>query len=170
MKKVALSVCCLLPLMAACSSPEGKIVRSCPQIAILRPLEEIRDFGSDTVDPSNLVARGHMSNVHGDCTYEDKGAEVSFTLEMVAHKGPRLGGNTVSFPYFVSVLNSEDKVIAKDLMTATFTFPDGKDVAVLGQPLQVFMPLGEKEDAAPFRILMGYQLTEAQLKAQRASE
>lgn len=157
---------CLLPFLAACASDEKKETpRGCPQVAILRALDTIEDYGSDTVDPSNLVATGKMNKVEGRCAYEEKGVDVAFGLEMSAEKGPRLGGNKISFPFFVSVLKPDDSVVGKELMTVEFTFADGAKTATYDQPLHVFLPLAEDEDASSFRVLLGYQLTQAQVKA-----
>lgn len=161
-KKIILTFSAVLVLLSACaSSEEKKTPRLCPQVAILRSLERMEDYGNDTLDPANLVAVGVMQKVQGKCVYEDSGVDVTFDLHMAAEKGPRLGGDRVSFAFFVSLLGADDKVFGKELMTADFTFPAEAKTAVIAQPLRVFIPLSKDEDAGNHRVLVGFQLTEA---------
>ncbi|MFA6280322.1 MAG: hypothetical protein WC612_05980 [Bdellovibrionales bacterium] len=154
--------------LAACATDKDAPVKPkplCPQVAIVRALEKVEDYGQEAIDPTTLVAVAVMQKVDGSCAYGEKGVDVTFDLSMAAQKGPRLGGNKVSFPFFVSVVSAEDKVLAKDMMTAEFSFEgDGKAVT-LDQPLHIFLPLAKGEDAANIRVLTGFQLTEAQAKA-----
>lgn len=152
-------------MLTSCATKEEvKPPRLCPQVAILRPLERMEDFGSDRPDASTLVSVATMQKVEGQCRYEDTGVEVGFELSMMAERGPRLGGDRVSFPYAISLIDAEDKVRAKELMTAEFVFSDGAKLALINQPLRVYVPLSKDEDASGFRVLTGFQLTEEQLK------
>ncbi|MGE4352177.1 MAG: hypothetical protein AB7E52_08320 [Bdellovibrionales bacterium] len=175
MKKFSWPLLVLTIALTACAGDGDKDAnvpppppRKCPQVAILRELETIRDYGAEAPDPSALVATGHMGHVEGQCEYGDDGLEISYDLALQAQKGPRLGGDSVSFPFFVSVIRPDNSILSKELMTASFTFKEGLPLAEQVQPLRVFLPLEEDEDASDFRILMGFQLTEAQIKAERA--
>ena len=37
----------------------------CPQVAIVRELEGISDYGTETPDPSQLVSQARMSSIEG---------------------------------------------------------------------------------------------------------
>jgi hypothetical protein len=117
-----LSVCLVPFALAACASDDGP-PRGCPQVANLRDLERVEDHGRDAIDPSTLVAVALMKKIDGTCKYKEKGVEVKFDLSMAAEKGPRLGSGQASFPFFVSLITPEDKVRAKEMMTASFAFP-----------------------------------------------
>lgn len=154
------------PLLSACASDgEQQSARTCPQVAILRSVEKMDDYGSDTIDPANLVASATMQRVDGKCEYADDGVDVAFTISMKAEKGPRLGGEAVNFPFFISLVDAEDKVRGKEIMTAEFVFSEGSSVSDSTQPIHVMMPLGKDEDAGGFRVLVGFQMTEEQLDA-----
>ncbi len=173
--KRALLTACLASALVGCAGtgedvkPEAP-PRRCPQVAILRALDTIEDHGSDSVDPANLVAVGKMNKVDGRCSYEDNGVDINFDLHLSAEKGPGLGGNKVSFPFFVSVLKPDDTVLGKEMMSVDFTFADKAKITIRDQSLHVFLPLKENEDASGFRVLIGYQLTEAQMKAKAKAD
>lgn len=171
MKKNVILVCCFAPfLLSACASDDKTPPRRCPQVAILRSVEKFEDYGYDSIDPANLVAVGTMQKVEGQCEYEDNGVHVTFDLVMNAQKGPRLGGDKVSFPYFVSVVKPDETVSGKELMTASFNFDEGTKRAVVSQSLHIFLPLAKNEDASNFRVLTGFQLTEGQMNALREKD
>ena len=91
-------------------------------------------------------------------------------IERLAEKGPRLGGEKISFPYFISALDPANKILNKEMMTANFTFGDEAKTAKNEEPLRVLIPLAKDEDAANHRVLVGFQLTEEQIKAIAAKE
>jgi hypothetical protein len=163
----------MLPFaLAACADKKEDVkpVRLCPQVAILRELERAKDFGSSTPDPGELVAVAAMKNVEGGCEYNETGADVRFTLNMIASRGPRLGGDRVAFPFFVSLIGPDDKIVRKELMTANFTFGSGDKRAEDHEDLHVFVPVPPDLTAEGYRVLLGFQLTEDQLKATRDAE
>lgn len=100
-----------------------------------------------------------------------KGADVEFSVDFIAEKGPRLGGNSFSVPYFVSILDPSDKILGKEVITAKFEFSGSRKTDDRQETLHVFIPTPDK-DSRPedYRVLIGFQLTEDQLKEVRAKE
>jgi hypothetical protein len=162
-------LCAAVALLAACASDDKKAEpqRLCPQTAIVRELQNIKDYGGEAPDDSAIVATALMRGVQGRCEYKEEGAGVSFDLKMAAERGERLGGDRVSFPFFVAVLTPDQKILSKELMTTDFTF-SGKDRLVeKTEGLHVFIPMDKDADGTNYQVLMGFQLTEEQLKAVR---
>lgn len=167
MKKPA-ALCLALLLLSACASDEGpKIPRSCPQVAILRDLETFLDYGRDAATPETYVAGAKMRKLSGTCEYGDEGVEAVFDVDIAAEKGPRLGGSQIGFPYFVSVINPRDEIVSKEIMTVDLAFPPGASAMQKNEPLRVYIPLVKDENAAGYRVLIGFQLTESQLNEVR---
>lgn len=155
--------------LAGCSS-DKEPPRLCPQVAIVRNLERIEDHGRDAPDPSTLVAVAALRDIDGTCDYKDKGVDIAFDLNIAAEKGARLGSDQISFPFFVSLVGPEDQVIAKESMTTKIDFPSGDTRTKKTESLHVFLPLKPKETAEGYRVLLGFQLSEDQLKAAREKE
>lgn len=137
----------------------------CPQVAIIRTLDVMRDYGGEKPDPSQLVFKAKMLGVDGDCEYTDTGIDITYNLSFAAERGPRLGGKLINTPYFVALVSPEGKVISKDRMTTTFSF-SGDKVADVTEPLHVFLPLPkDKRNTGPnYQVLMGFQLTDEQVE------
>ncbi|MDP9126882.1 MAG: hypothetical protein M3N08_01290 [Pseudomonadota bacterium] len=149
-----------------------KTLPICPQVAILRDLDDLKDYGSDRPEASQLVTEARMQNITGDCGYRKTGIDIDFDLTFIAAKGPRLGGDHAEFPFFIAIIDPDQTVVEKTKMTAEFKFSDDKrKLADHVEHLHVFIPLTEaQQPAGPnYRVLAGFQLTQDQLDAIRAS-
>ena len=144
----------------------------CPQVAIIHELEMVKDYGVEKPTAEQLVAAARMKSIEGTCSYHDDGIDIEFTLNLAAAKGPRLGGNQVDFPYFVAVVGPDQTILNKNQMSVEFKFKGDEKIATHEEPLHVFIPLPKDKNAAGpnYRVLAGFQLTEAQLKDVRQHE
>jgi hypothetical protein len=164
-----------LLILAACASgndeappkdeppPEPEIRTEhliCPQVAILRQAEEVFDYAGEPPAADQLVAKAKLDKIEGDCAYrkddDNSGIDIAFTLHGVAARGPRLGGEKVSFPYFIAVVDPADKVVSREVVTAHYNFGEGK-VAEISEPLHVFipMPVAQLGSGPAYRVLIG---------------
>ncbi len=156
-------------VLVACSSEKGPR-RLCPQVVSLRELDSARDYGREEVSEKSLVAVATMEKIEGQCEYDDDGVEILFDLKMSAKKGPRLGGDQIGFPYFISIVSPQGEVLDKKLMSQSFVFEEGAKEMEKTEPLRIFLPLDEGEDASTYRVLLGFQLTPEQIEAVRGEE
>jgi len=144
----------------------------CPQVAIVRELGTADDYGTENADPAQLVAAAHMKNVAGTCSYQDEGIDIAFKLAFTAAKGPRLGGDKAEFPFFIAVLDPDQGILNKNQMSVDFKFKDSEKTAEQEQELHVFIPLpkDQKQTGPNYRVLAGFQLSQAQLNEVRRQE
>lgn len=164
-----LMLSCAVLALSACASKRDPLP-PCPQVAIIRALETFNDHGSDTPEPENLVAVAKMDDVTGACQYGEKGVDLNFIVTMRALKGKRLGGNNVSMPFFVSVVNDQNKVISKEYMTASFKFKEAP-VSSFHEKLHVNLSYQGEGKLTGKRVLIGFQLTQEQrIKQLRAQK
>jgi len=131
----------------------------CPQVAILSEVQEKFDYGGEKPDPSQLVASAKMKSVEGDCAYQATGIDIAYTIHMVAKRGPHLGGDQASFPYFVAIIDPADNIISRQVITATFKFSGADKIAADDEALHVFIPLAQAaQEAGPaYRVLAGFE-------------
>lgn len=130
----------------------------CPQVAILRAGQEAFDYAGEAPEAAQLVASARMQTVEGDCAYRENGIDIKFTLHMGAKRGPRLGGDRVSFPFFMAVVDPKENILTRETMTAEFKFSGKEDVALAEQALHVFIPLSEAEliSGPAYRVLAAF--------------
>jgi acetylornithine/N-succinyldiaminopimelate aminotransferase len=130
----------------------------CPQVAILQPAQEIFDYGGENPDPAQLVARVKMQSIEGDCGYQKNGIDINFTLHLSALRGPRLGGDKFSMPFFIAIVDPSENIISRQTVTAQFHFA-GSKTAMDDEALHVFIPLPEKDQLGgpDYRVLTGFK-------------
>lgn len=156
---------CLLGLVACSGGDKSKLPNgspvSCPQVAVVRALEQMRDYGTEQPDAKALVAEAKMGEIVGSCAVTDQGIDVRFEVTMQALRGPRLGGHHVSFPFFVAVVSADGKVISKEPMTADFDFAEAKPAAIHTEKLHVMLPTPNFSGhvVAEPRVLLGWQVS-----------
>ena len=134
----------------------------CPQVAILRQADEEFDYGGEKPEVSQLVAKAHLKNIEGDCAYrknsDPPGIDISFKVHASAVKGSRLGGDRVSFPYFIAVVDPVDAILNRQVVTAEFKFLGDDKVSEIVEPMHVFIPMPAKEliTGPSYRVLIGF--------------
>ncbi|MFA4993757.1 MAG: hypothetical protein WC521_00405 [Bdellovibrionales bacterium] len=148
------------------SMPEPEIRTDnliCPQVAILRQADEEFDYGGEKPDVTQFVAKASLKQIKGDCAYrkdedDPTGIDISFKVRVSAMKGPRLGGNQISFPYFIAVVDPSDAVLQRQVLTAQFRFTGDSKVAEIEEPLHVFIPVSAKNliTGPSYRVLIGF--------------
>ena len=143
----------------------------CPQVGIVRGLDVVRDYGNETAAPDQLVAAAKLLKTEGDCEYKDDGVDIAFKADMALKRGPRLGGNRVSFPIFVAVLNPAGDVLNKNQITVEVSFSGDEGYANHAEALHVFIPLAktQQQSGPSYKVLTGFQLSPAQADQAKAA-
>jgi hypothetical protein len=144
----------------------------CPQVAIVRDIDTLRDFGREKPAPDQLIVAAHMTNITGSCSYnydKDKpqGIDIKFELDMEAVRGPRLGGLHASLPFFVAVVDPSGAILNKNRLSAEINFSSDERSAGDAENLHVFIPLTKaaQQTGPDYRVLAGFQLTQEQYDA-----
>jgi hypothetical protein len=153
------------------ASPEPEIKTEnliCPQVAIIKEADEVFDYGgAEKPDADQLVSKARLKAISGDCAYrkgdeKESGIDIAFTLNAAAARGPRLGGNEVSFPYFIAVVDPAENILSRQVVTAQFKFSGENKVTETYDPLHVFIPMPEKDltSGPDYRVLIGFTKSE----------
>ena len=138
----------------------------CPQVAIVQELQERHDYGGEEAAPDQLVAKARMKSIEGDCSYHPDGIDILFTLHLAAARGPRLGGNHTSFPYFVAIVDPSENIVSRQTVTAQFKFHDKDKVSEDDEAMHVFIPLPQAAQLGGpnYRVLTGFEFPKTQTK------
>ncbi len=155
-------------LLGACSGSPEKVNRVCPQVAAVRELSSIADFGREEITNVNtLVAAGRIGAIEGKCKYDGDTILVDADVQMLAQRGKKLGSERVEFSYFAAVLGAGDTPVSKQNLTVQFRF-DGNGLAETVEKLRIAIPAGENADGNQWRVLLGFQLSPEQLAYNRS--
>ena len=153
--------------LAACAS-EDTDPRACPRVAILGDAATMTRFAKpDSVDLTDIAVKAALSDIQGGCEYYDDEVDVSFDVTLSAERGPALTGNTANIDYFVSILDPDGKVLTKKNFNTPVTFPDGVFRAGTRESLEQTIPIAQNSDARGYTVLLGLQLTRAEVAYNR---
>ena len=172
MRILALSTALLA--LSACQSGSGigsafdtrQNVGSCPPAGAIYNSSRVVVFEGDQQVFSGVEYTGEIVGVRLYCRYAGANpvrAEVE--IDFAFGKGPAGDSNRRNYDYWVAVTRRSGKVLHKESFTVQADFSDGPidyDTEVLQQ---IIIPRADESvSAANFEILIGFDLTEAQLQ------
>ena len=124
--------------LAACAK-EGDIQQTdiltrysaCPPVAVLAPAGDVTLFNpANSTDASAIDVVANITNVRSTCTGADvqTGGDnimTEVTFDVQARRSDNRGVRTVTVPYFATVVQGNNNVVAKRVRQLTLTFADG---------------------------------------------
>lgn len=169
---------CLLALpLASCSSDGPREATpvvtpgGCPTMAIIRDLSVYQHPAA--ADDTNLVISARMGNLQVNCRTDEDGNAVSDPLkqtsfDVVALKGAYTAGKRAAMPFSVSVVDANDQVIKKEIYEIPIVFHENSRELHLTVPVNPNVGLPGDQDPSKYQVLIGFQLSAEQLKANTA--
>lgn len=156
--------------LAGCgtSNPEKAAAEAalrCPKVSIVRDLASVTQFRPGRRDQTDIVSRAVLADYAGNCDYRKNGVTVNLNLTLVAERGPAMQGNQANYRYFVAVTRPGEEVpVSKTEFDTTVDFPAGQNRAGNREELAPVIPLPEDANAKDWQVIVGFQLSEDQLR------
>lgn len=165
-----------LATLTACSTepptPQPVITPGgCPKIAIIRDLSVYQHPAA--ADESNLVISARMGHIVNNCVTDADGNGVADPLaqtsfDVAAIRGANTAGKRAAMPFSVSVVDENEKVIKKEIYEIPILFHDNSRELQLTVPVNPNVGLPADQDPSKYQVLIGFQLSAEQLKANTA--
>ncbi len=156
-------------LLAGCTSQQDATSALCPTGGIVPDanlLVQFRDGpGRDVTD---VIVQAQVVDTRITCEYaKGRNAKPAVTLDLqiafAAERGPAERTRRVRLPYFVAILDGERNIVAKETFAADFEWADNRTRVGRVDQWEPHIPLKSNFDGPSYQILVGFQLTEAQL-------
>jgi len=146
----------------------------CPQVEIVEELSSLSEF-TDMVapEPKNLLSRVDMGLLESKCEHGDGEVIVDLKLVFESILGPK-ATRTVrdrpffSYPFFIAVTGPKGDIMAKEVFSASMTYNLREDSHTYYESLRQIIPVPSKHQASLHKVLIGFQLNQAQLNYNRA--
>ena len=119
--------------LAACAR-EGDIQQTgiltrysaCPPVAVVAPAGDITLFDpANSRDAAAIDVVANMTNVRSTCNETGENIINEVTFEVQARRRDNRGARSVTVPYFATVVQGNNNVVAKRVRQLTLTFADG---------------------------------------------
>ncbi len=157
--------------LAACSSfgdddkQQGDY--ACPRVSILGDAEHMTQFkAGDGRDLIDVMFEAEIRNIKNNCKILEGRIVSDVSFELVATRGPAGENSEGKFNYFVAVTEISGRVLAKEKFDTTIAFTANRRAGTL-EITEQSIPTSGDQTSADFEILVGFQLTAAQLKFNR---
>jgi hypothetical protein len=144
-------------------------VGPCPAVRVLYDAQRFVELdGPERFE--NVGFTGEIGRVTSSCRYI--GADpitISLQMDMAFGKGPKAAGSSKDVVYWVSVTRKDLVPISRERYTQRVVIPAGSDrVSMQSAVTQVVIPRANKDIAGNnFEVLVGFELTSAQLEFNR---
>jgi len=168
-------------LIAACSgasipglpgaSSAGPLPQ-CPNVTLLDDTDELTQFlpgqGRDLTD---IMIEGQVEDFVGECEVDVQRdgtslVEMEMQIQFRLTRGPALRTGVGEFAYFVAIVDTNDRIMTKEIFSVAAGFDGDNAVTATDQAYQrMELPPGTSAD--DFIIIVGFQLTDEQLRYNR---
>lgn len=149
------------------------VAADCPSITIMPELKHLAEF-IDPAKPSELNKISEMTMVGVQSTCQQHKAAMAMQIEIVLSgkigskgRANKSDKPNFSYPYFIAVTDGTGAVVAKEVFAANVAYApeqvDSKQIESITQNL----PVSAKEDLSKYRVVVGFQLDDAQLAYNR---
>lgn len=145
----------------------------CPQVEIVNDLSSFSDFANeDKPQTNNLVSRVDLHSAESTCKLSSNTATVDLKLIFKGTLGPKAKRKAsdkpfFSYPFFVAVTTPSGKIMAKEIFAASMTYNGNEKTHTYYENLRQIIPVLNKDVARQYKILVGFQLSPAQLDYNR---
>jgi hypothetical protein len=163
------SLAILVPLaMAACSNFGNRAnTYTCPATTTVPDLQTLVTVVPG-VNGAAIQSSGRINQVTTDCDREgDNGVVSKLTIEFAGLRTtPAV--NEVGLPYFVALADANGNILGKQQYTMALTFSPDAQVTKALDNVTVHIPLKNAQLGNVYTLVVGFQLTPAQLDYNRA--
>jgi len=139
---------------------------TCPPAGAIYQAARIVDFNSDDQLFPNVEYTGEIVDVRLYCRYTaDNPVRAEIEIDFAFGKGPAGSENRHDYGYWVAVTRRSGKVLNKQHFTVRADFSGGPVTGETEVLQRIIIPrLDDSVSAANFEVLIGFDLTEDQLK------
>lgn len=141
----------------------------CPSVRVLYDASRFVEISGD-LKFDNVGFTGEIQKIESACRYYGENPiEVGLAIDMALGKGPKAEGERKLVKYWIAVTRKDVAPIFKKDFTGEVFFPKGSDrVRLITPEVSIEIPRANKEvSGANFEILVGFDLTDEQLKFNR---
>lgn len=139
---------------------------ACPPAGSIYNASRIVELDGGGLSFGNIEYTGEIVDVKLFCRYAGTDpVQIELELDFAFGKGPQATANTHDYTYWVAVTRRSGKVLAKERFTVRADF-QGDDVTGARELLtNIVIPrVDDSVSAANFEVLVGFELTEDQVK------
>ncbi len=146
------------------------VAEPCPQSAVLSETSKMIVMRGTGTAAGDIMLTAEISPPKLECDYDPSTRvdNIDLNFPIILTKGPAFAGDKTQITYFIALVNNAGEVIAKKQYQRSVDF-EGKQSFIATEAVDnLVLTLGPGTVPVDHRILIGFQLTPAQLAYNRA--
>ena len=150
-----------------CASSPNKIAY-CPKVGVASDLDRVTkiEFAANQ-SKSNILLSSKIQRLRTRCTASADGITISIVFDLFSKLSRYDIPTDVDLRYLIATIDPSDQILAKEIYKTTVSFMDGTQTARNTQEVEVFIPSPLEIDFRNYKVLVGFELTEVQLRYNR---
>ena len=144
---------------------------ACPRFGGLETATQHVKFrpgeGRDLTDVMYMV---RLNGVQRSCVYDKSGVAVAMKVGFALELGPANPDRNATFQYFVAITDGDNNLLAKQVFPVALAFPANVGYVEKADELDQRIPMPVGRSASAYQIIVGLQLTEAELDYNRRAQ
>jgi hypothetical protein len=152
--------------LATCSTSQ---LEKCPAVSVLVDTASMTQLQSNASGPASVVYTAQILNAKRDCDVSkfSKQVQASVDISFRATRAHAEAAASYTVPYFIAI-TTEGKILAKQQFLVAFAFQRGETTTSFEDSVNsLVLTVGRDKKATDYGILIGFQLTKAQLDYNR---
>ncbi len=160
-------------ILAACGAISREPPGPCPRVSIVSDASQLTQFrdgpGEDLID---ILYNADITRIDMSCTYNRAGTEVDSTssIRMLVARGPASNVTEATVSFFVAIVDENQVVIGRERFTSTFILQRSQRRSGVVEEIAQIIPMPPGLTGANYEILIGFELTDAQLAYNRRQQ
>jgi hypothetical protein len=162
----------LLPLFG-CGPGRNDFAPVCPSARLVPSLADLSRYAGPGPmhDITDMVLQARIVGVNGSCSAGDDPSKLPTTVQVTlgVQRGPAMKGRETDVPVFLAVTEGET-VLDKKLFSVHLVFPPNVDhLQITSSAINLDLPVSAEKSGAAYGIIAGFQLSPAEMEANRQS-
>ena len=171
---------CWAFLLSSCDLYMGGITNTdvkmdCPPVSIVPEASSItRYIKGNKRSVLDVDFTGLITGIKGNCSYDlnyETGVntvEINVITKFKMERGAANNSHQADFQYFVSIINSEGKILGKEVFDFSAKFSKERSWAKnKDSPVKLIVPFGDERGDKSFTVFVGFQLSKEELEFNR---
>lgn len=161
--------------LAAAAMTEIATPVECPRVDVVDELSSLHQFVDGNNEAAGAISSVTITAIDSLCSINEQNVVVDMDIIMQARLGPRAKAAATdkpsfSYPYFIAITTPSGDISAREVFAATIAYDADEESLTHNEKMRQVIPLTGDYSPRQYEIMVGFQLSPAELAYNRAAQ